>query len=233
MKKIILLLMIIFVSGCSAEYNLEYSDNTYKESLFINGNKNEQIDDNLFSSIINDYYNKNIIINYDADPGDIKNEDFPLYYNVYNKKIIDDNRYGLLLNYNYENKDDYIKSTIVNELFYDVIVDNNYIEMKSIKDVFSNYDYLESITIKFNTDKYIKSINADEKIDNNYYWYIDKDNYKNKNIYIIFADSRLDSIKSLSKENANKVIDISLLCILLFVLVFIIVIYSRIKKSNK
>ena len=149
MKKIILLLMIIFVSGCSAEYNLEYSDNTYKESLFINGNKNEQIDDNLFSSIINDYYNKNIIINYDADPGDIKNEDFPLYYNVYNKKIIDDNRYGLLLNYNYENKDDYIKSTIVNELFYDVIVDNNYIEMKSIKDVFSNYDYLESITIKF------------------------------------------------------------------------------------
>lgn len=233
MKKLILLLMAILITGCSAEYNLEYKDGLYKESLFNYGEKNEKINDDLFSNLVSEYYNKNIIVTYNAQPGDIKNEEYPLYFQIYNKRIIDDNKFGLLLDYNYKNKDDYKKSTIINELFYSINLGENYIEMKDIKDIFSNYNYLDKITISFKADKYIKTINSDEKKDNTYYWYIDKSNYNNKSIYIVYANNRLDSINTITKDNADKVIDITLLGIALFIFIFIIIIYERIRVSSK
>ena len=40
MKKIILFFLIIFISGCTSEYNLTIENNSFKENINISINKN-------------------------------------------------------------------------------------------------------------------------------------------------------------------------------------------------
>ena len=40
MKKYLILICAIFITGCSAEYNLIIKDNSYKDSLLLYGNQN-------------------------------------------------------------------------------------------------------------------------------------------------------------------------------------------------
>ena len=233
MKKIIILLMFVFLTGCSVDYNLNYENGIYKEKMLMYGESNEIIDGESFIDIKNNYFNKNILVDYSIDTGDIRNEDFPLYYNTYNKKIIDDEKNGLLLYYDYSSYDDYKKSTLINELFYDISISDNYLEMKNAKNIFLDYPYLDKIKIEFKTDNYIKDINADEKINNSYYWYFDKNNYKSKSIYIVYATNKLDSIKPLSENNTNKVISVTIVSILSLFLIIMIVTILRIIRSKK
>ena len=234
MRKIIVLLsLLLLLTGCNAEYNLELSNNTYKESLYSFGNKDELIDNVSFEEMVKDYYNKNIIVQYDAQPGDIMEEEYPLYYDVYDKMKIDDNRFGLLLKHSYVNIDDFKKSKIINELFYNISIKDNFIKLSDTKNIFDMYQFLDKITISFKTDKYIKSINADDKKDDCYYWYIDRSNYNGKSIYILFTNNKLESIKSLSKEQSNRFVDITVLLIVAILLLVVVIIYERIKISNK
>ena len=41
MKKIFLILFVLLVSGCTTNYNLEISENSFKESIDIKINKSE------------------------------------------------------------------------------------------------------------------------------------------------------------------------------------------------
>lgn len=229
MKKILILFSyIFFLTGCSAEYNLIYEDNVFKEDLKLISSKNDK---NI--NEINNNYNRNFFINYKLQLGDMSETEYiNKYGGIYNKNIIDeDNNYGINLNYNYDKKENYLNSNIVFNLFEDFYVNENFIKASNIKNIFDSYDNLNSIKISFSTDKKVVKVNSDEEINGIYYWYIDKDNFKDKRIEIIMDESDEVLFSKDGYINGN-VIKYILMGILILVLISIPIIYEKVRKSN-
>ena len=97
--------------------------------------------------------------------------------------------------------------------------------------VFLTYPLLDDITISFKSDKKVYDNNADEVKNNKYYWYINKDNYKDKNIRISFKKGEILSQKNIVISDNNFKVVIYLFLIIL--LISFLVIFEKIRKSNK
>ncbi len=234
MRKIILLVFItIIMSGCVANYNLVYEDDIFNESFEVINNQNEY--NQKFNELVNEYYTNSIIlVDYKDQPGDMTDEEILKNYNYYNKKLIkEQNKYGLNLNYNFKENEDYQNSSIVNNLFKSFRVTDNIILANSINNIFESYPYLKEITVSFKTDKNISHTNADKEDNGIYYWYINKDNYSNKSISIQFSDNILDKYTKIDNNVANNVINYIIVVLLIIIVLFTIIIYVKIKKSNK
>lgn len=229
MKRIVMLfLTVILLTGCSAQYNLSYYDNIYSENLEILGVK----DDSVFVSDIEENLGKVYVVDYTNDYGDMNEQDVINNYSTYNKTLINENdKYGIKFNYDYKKEDNIINSNIINNLFDSVIINDNYINIYNSKNIFSYYDNLDNITIKFESDKNVKESNADEVKDNICYWYINKDNYENKDIRIIFDND--SKFVSQYKKSMTTFLDYLIYIFLIFMLILILVIYNKVKKSNK
>ena len=236
MKKIFVLLsFIILLSGCSANYKLEYVDGILKEEFILEVNNDSDCGDDYCSNYIKDYYNTNISINYLDSEEELAYSDDLSKYKFYNKDVFSkNNKYGLILDYSYENKNDYVNSRVVRYLFNNIKINEDRIIANNINDIFGNYQYLDKITISFKTDKIVNEVNCDEIKDDIYYWYIDKDNYRDKDINIVF---KVDEEKENNMVedgyltwNSVKYIFLVLLVVLLVV---ILIIYEKVKNSNK
>ena len=228
MKKIILLIIVLLtLTGCKAEYNLVYENDIFKEKLVLTSLKNDIVDD------VNVNYNRNYFVNYKLQLGDMSESDYiSKYGGIYNKNIIDENNnYGMKLSYDFNNKEEYLNSSIVFNLFEKFYISSNLFEATNIKNIFDNYTNLEEIKVIYNTDKNIISRNDDEKIDGKYYWYINKDNYKNKEILI-----RYDENKDVLVDNdgyfTGNIIKYVLMFLAIVILIGIVIIYEKIRKSN-
>lgn len=235
MKKIIVLISFILLSGCSAEYNLIYENNTFYETSSINTNHVELCGTELCETYFNEFYNSNISINYMDDAEELATNENLNNFKFYEKKIINDiNDYKINLNYNYDNETDYETSYIVHNLYDKVLITEDKMIFYEIKNIFEKYPYLTNITITFKTDKYIKKTNSDELKDDKYYWYINKSNYENKRIEIDFDKEKNDS-NTFVKDNllTSTFIKYFLIILVLIILFIIIIIYEKIKNSNK
>lgn len=237
MKKIFVLFLSMFLlTGCSAEYNLIFENDSLNESLNVVSGKDNIYDGQTFSSLVDNYYSQvNLLVDYKIELGDMSEEEALTKYDFYNKSILDKNGiYGLNLSYIYEDKIKYTNSSLVYSLFNGVSITESYIKAYSINDVFSNYPNLDNIKISFKTDKTVLSTNCDEEKDDVYYWYLDKDNYVNKTIKINF-ENNVDIDNELVKKS-NSYWNMIYICIALLgigILIAIIVIYEKVKKSNK
>lgn len=234
MKKIILFICFIFLTGCSAEYNLVYENNKVIESLNVLSLPNDIVDGQIFSNKVDSYYNNiNLIVDYKVEPGDMSESEIVAKYPTYKKSLINnDGLYGLKLGYTYELKDDYSNSAIVYQLFNKVVINDNYFQANNIKDVFSNYPELDSINITFKTDKKVANSNADKVENNIYYWNINKDNFEGKSINVKFNNSLVEEENILNANNGWNLIYIILGIIGVGILISIIVIYEKVRKSN-
>lgn len=236
MKKIILLLILSFMlTGCSAEYDLSYFDGVLNESFSVISNMNDTINGESFSVIIDDYYNNNyLLVNYKDEPGDMPIEEIELNYEVYNKSILNyNNKYGLKLEYIYDDNNIYTNSSIVHTLFNNLYVGNSTIKASSINNIFVTYPDLSDITIKFSTDMNVLVSNCDEEKDGVLYWYINKDNYIGKYIEVDFDTSYSNNeVVSDGYINWNGIKYI-IGGIVIVILISIVVIYEKVKKSNR
>ncbi len=236
MKRIIFLILLSFIiTGCSANYNLTYEDNTFKESINVLGEKDIIYENNPLSYYINLYYQSNISINYLDDPEQLAEGDNLSSFTFYNKSIVDDSGvYGINLNYDFLDSSSYSNTYIGHILFDKVFINEYYLNANGIKNIFSVYPYLEKITITFSTDKKIKDTNCDEEKNNTYYWYIDKNNYIDKYININF-DVEANRNNTYLKDGyfTEAFINYFLLIVIVILLIIILVIYEKIKKSNK
>lgn len=225
MKKIILLFLFLFLSGCTAQYDLVYENENFSEKFSF-------LTDIKYQDSVDYYRTSNILTRYDVDLGDIPNEEFPKYYDCYeNKYLNQDGKIGLEFFYNLKNKKILSSSTIATSLFKNIYVSDNLIRADDVNNVFQDYEDLDNLIITFKSDKNIYSSNAD-KIDNDiYYWYLNKDNYANKSIKIVF-DNDSKMVKKY-KDSVNKFLDYFVYIFLIFVLLFILFIYNKVKKSNK
>lgn len=229
MKKILLAIIIVFLTGCSANYELEYKDNKFTESLTTSSNIN---DDAYKEEVDNFYDNGYLLTDYLIQTGDMPFNDIIDSYSIYNKVLINDaNNYGIKLFYSYENKEELINSNIVYNMFENFNINDDGISLYNTKNIFQKYLNLNNITISFISDKKIYDNNADEVKNNKYYWYINKDNYKDKNIRISFKKGEILSQKNIVISDNNFKVGIYLFLIIL--LISFLVIFEKIRKSNK
>lgn len=231
MKRIIILICFIFFTGCKADYNLVYENGQIKESFSIIS----LVNDENFRNSINDYYSNSILmVDYNIDTGDMSNSDIISKYSIYNKSIINnDGGYGLQLGYDYELVGDYKNSSIVHSLFNNFTVTDTYIKAYDIKNIFSYYSNLDEINISVKIDKIVETSNAD-KIENSiYYWNINKDNWENKTISLTYSNSESDHIKNIIESSSSNILYIIFGILGVCVLISIVVIYEKVKNSNK
>ena len=231
MKKILLLIILIILTGCSANYEIDYSKNRFNESLTTSGN----ITDINYKNEIDNYYLKSYLLtSYKIQTGDMAENEILSNYSIYNKELVNEsNNYGLKLGYNYDNKDNYMESSIVYRLFSSFIIEDNYIKLDGIKNIFNSYSMLDNIKIIFSTDKYVSESNCDEVKNNKYIWYIDKNNYQNKFIEITLVSNKIEMYKKNMEKYSDKVVTFIIVVISIMGLLYILVIYNKVKKSNK
>jgi len=228
MRKIILLFISMFIlTGCTAEYELIYENEVFNEYLKVKTKKTENLIDE-----IDKYYIKDYLVDYKIDLGDMTEYEYISKYGKgYGKELINDSEvYGLRLGYNYDEKYNYLNSSIVYTLFRNFNIDDNFINASSINNIFEIYPYLSEIKISFKTDYNIVNSNADEIKDNILYWNINKDNYLDKKIFIEY--SKKEKLIAEDGYLNSSIIKYILMGLIIIILITIPIIYEKIKKSN-
>lgn len=233
MKKIILLILsILMLSGCTVNYNLVYENETFKENLEVTSQKDKIIDGQVFSSIVDNYYNNvNVLVDYKVQPGDMTDEEILLEYDTYNKTLINrEDVYGINLGYDYNEETNYVNSSLVYSLFDKIEITDDYINVSGGKNIFDNYSNLEQIVVSFKTDKKVLEANSDEVKNNTYYWYINKINYDKKTIKINIDKSVVIEEFNENVNNITRIVFILLGVVLFIGLIFVLI---KFKNSNK
>ena len=177
MKKVFLLVVIMFLTGCGAKYQLTINKDSIEEqidfSLYKRGIINEDV---LEFEKGSDEYIDSLVAS------DI--EVFSDNYHVFYQKDVnrDGTRYDFSLYYKYNN-DEYANSRTVNECFenHNVSIDDDR-TLIHLSGLFRCYDD-EPIEIEVKTDRFVKKTNG-HKNGSTYSWTIDDSNYTNVDLYI-------------------------------------------------
>lgn len=210
MKKILMLMILLLFTGCSAEYSLDIQGNSYSEELNIYGTSIE----------VEDYVP---LINVDSN--------FDTYYDSKLDK-------GNIAYNNSSSISNYKKSTLFSSCYtlYNFIEDGeNYVLQTSgsfncYPYQTGDYDYYEydQLTIKITTNHVVVDNNADEIKDDIYYWYIDGTNYQDHGITFVFSK---DELVVDTKSRTQLVVIISI--VLTAVIIFGIIMLRKNMNNNK
>lgn len=214
-KKYLLIIIVFLLSGCSAEYNLEFNDSSLVEKIKIG-----QIDSKYEEEL--KYLTPYSIINsvqqevYDVD-----------YLNNYLNLTY---RYGTN---NFGFAETFNKCYELSNLSYD---DNYYYILTSKEFKCLSYEgyQTDEVTIKFKTNHKVISSNADYVDGSTYIWIIDENNSQNKPIEIKLAKetNNNDDEKKDNKKQENIFVTIAVA--LIFILILIgLYIRKKSKKINK
>lgn len=220
------MLLFLLLTGCTVEYDVSYYDGIYNEESNIKSTLNEYCGESLCKDLIYQFYTSNFSIDYNDSEEDLALGVNLDKYTFYNKEY---NNEFMKVKYSFDSLN-YKYSSVVNKLFNKFYVTNNYIEASGIKDIFSIYPNLTQIKIGFETDKNILESNHDELKNNKYYWYITKDNYKNRVINIKFDTSEVKMVED--GYFTWHFIKYFLMILLVIVLLSVIIIYEKVMKSN-
>lgn len=234
-KKLLILVYLLFLTGCTVNYNIDVSDNKIEESsnFYYENKEYYPSDDNdVFLNDFGDYDNfSDIYFNHDylAFSGNIEDK----YYKK--EKISDSNGDGINLKYTY-NFDNYGDSFLFN-IFDDsnyvndddeIIINVRGINFDDLYDYYTMlYDDVSSLAVNIKTDLKVLKSNADSRKGNIYTWNInseddnDKDKEKNKDIYI-----------RMRKKVVNKNYIYIIIVILIFIILIVFSIFYIIKKKN-
>ena len=243
MKKIILLVsMLLVLSGCEAVYTLEINGDDYKEQLEVNnyvkeswgsgdGSYQESIRINAQASIATDYRNN---VNNES------NERFPgiKYYVL--ELIETSNNLGVKYN-NTFTLDEYRYSNLAGLHFEDFKIKASTeiinIEGGKVNNVFKNYSDLNKLTIKVKTNHEVIEHNADEVLENTYYWYLTNSNYESKTVIFQISNGYNENV-DLWQLDSNGYFGINSLIVIYVLIGFLalggaVFIFFKIKNSNR
>ena len=211
-KKIIILLFVILLTGCSGTYNLKFNDDlSIKEELNVeipSTEENKQKTLDLFKN--NKINNKKYSIKSSNNKLKIKYSEEYISIEDY---IVNSNLYHLLFdNISYDKTDKYIE-----------------VEAKGVLDLSNNSIYkvnnydVSLFQINLESSHKILSNNADQKEDNIYSWTLNS-NTKEKEI----------NFKISTDYTKNRIISIvPLLLIGLIIIISVIYVYNKTIKSNR
>lgn len=234
-KKIIFgILLVIFLTGCNAKYNLKIENGTVKEELIIVENnltiakKENEVGESFasFASIYGSEYDLNTsFYNIYSDDGCIENCE------VYDKEYINDNdKIGFSLKHNFI-YEKYGDSTLANEYLpsFQSTFDGKYLTIrgKDPSSLINSYEDLTDITISVESDYRVISSNG-KKSGNNYTWQISKEKKKSfDELYII-----IDTTEEAVKEENNTLLYIIILIALLIAFATCYILVRKNKTKN-
>ncbi len=174
MKKIFIIFTILLLCGCSATYNLEISNDSFKEnvSIFFDKESTEvsnyediESDDKITPYINNDY---SALVN--------KKDN-------YKKKVIDgDNYTNVILDYKYNEKT-FENSNLLNNCFenFSFVNKKTYL-IKTSGMFYCLYEDQDEVTINIKTNNKVLQSNETSKTGNVYTWKINSSNVNNTDI---------------------------------------------------
>lgn len=220
---------MILLSGCSVDYNLDIKNDKFIEKVNININpqdkENGDVDLNVDSQLMGNRLKA--LIDYDVFSF------FQNYSSVYDKKLIQEDGYEILeLNYTYSDSN-INNSNVINTCFENrevLKLENGY------KISLSGYFYClynnEQITININTKDKVVSSNAINRSDNKLTWVINKNNFENVKIDLEIEKNNDSEIIEDGYLTGN-IIKYILIGLGIIILIGVVIIYGKVKKSNK
>lgn len=180
-KKMFLLLFLIFITGCDAKYEIVIYNNNIKESISYYYTSNELNG--------NTPYEHTMDINFKY----LVNADMLMHEKKTN--VNKGNMSGVKLLNNYKNLEDFKENSMLLSACYiatSVTEIDNYITLKTSNEFtcFNTVEELDEVKIVIKSNHKLKSTNADKKKGATYYWYINKDNYKEKPISLVLHSNK-------------------------------------------
>ena len=214
MKKIIfMLIVLLFLTGCTANYELQINNNKIKEKLTVLETNLELVDiENDSGWTIRDSFESLL----SKDEFGVKN------YTI--KSLNNDEQLGI--EYNSQKLESLENANVLNLCYTNptITVDKNIVKIKT-GDNFECYDLyenLESVKVTFKTNHKVISTNADSKQGNKYIWNITEEG--NKNIEITYDSS---------KTTFNIVVYVCIFAAIIILVVLGYIIFRKIYKKNK
>lgn len=215
MKKVLILFcLLFFLTGCSVQYDLDFSDDIFKESIKIGKfDKDKIVGFDLYEPI--SYY--------DSNTSD--------YYNLnYSKGYLN-------LDYDYSISKFRVSSTLTECYdFSGITTDDKYFYILT-SDEFKCLSYdgyvANNVKINFTTDYEVVETNADSVDGNVYTWIINKDNSNSKPISIKLKNKSDDS-SSTEKTNKNSfnLFNYLIFITIFFVIILLVFIFLKIKNEK-
>lgn len=229
MKKIVLFLSLLFlVSGCSINYNLEFSGEDILEEIDFslteseydewNSNQSEKFEEDGYV-----YFNSQQLLAFSDN------------YEELHKRILNRNGNSYDVNYSYKyNYKNYNRSMVIDSCFseYNILNKDDYYYVKLDGPFTCFYD---DMNINIKTDR--KVIHTNGEYNNGVYtWKITEDNFKDfELIFHIDKDEvfdELEVIDDVKKENNIQISDIIWIIILGAAFVGLIILSKKFKKTN-
>ena len=235
-KHLFLIIIIFLISGCTAEVNLNITNNKVNESVDITFYQNVIYSKDLIRTSFRNYipaFAKEHVVDEDAD--------LPIQGIEYYQKEVTDLGNGYRFNYSYDfDITDYENSTTMKNAFHvsriDVNRANNQIKISTDSDgiiYFNDYPMLEEIVINIKTDYLVEENNADKVSNNTYTWVFTKDSKKSINMTINTEEVNNKITTNILKAADNSpLITVIIITIVLAVIIGCILLAKN-KKNNK
>ena len=235
-KMLLLFIMMFFFTGCDVVYNLEFSDNIFKENVEAvtdSSNLNGK-DSNLF----NIYLNKPIPLSNRSPFQPESNEKLEGidYYDI--NDISTESEIGLQFSGNFDNNN-VNNSNLINFAAedYNITTEKNktIISVSDVSKFFIQFPSLNTLTVNLTVNYKVGDNNADEINGNVYTWKFDRDNYKNKSISIVIK-KRSDAsvaVNDFISTFINTIKNNYLVFVLLGIVLVVGIVYFYLKKRQE
>ena len=230
-KKIcVLLFILLLTTGCSCQYNLKIDGNVYKETIYITSNNPEEINS------LNEKWQ--IPINKENYYIGDESTDYSSIDEIYDHSL---NENTLKFSHDFS-RDDFANSTAVSMCYKSLTVTSYegkvIISTSNIAECFNSYPNLSNVLINVTVDKSVSNNNADSVNGNTYTWRLNRDNYKNKSVNLIYEnkkddkESTPDNTKNNTKSNKVDYTMFIFAGILLIIALIVYAFISILKNKN-
>lgn len=220
-KNLTLLLILFLLTGCSANTNIYLYDDYILEDITVSDSINEYTFDS--TGDVN------------ADIRDTINM-FENNYTYYDTKEYSDNN-NIIKNYKYEmtydNWNDFstLKKCYEDAKIYD---SGDKIIVKTSNEYLCGEFYnVKNVLLTINTDLNLINTNADIINNNQYMWEINESNYLNHPINLELKKNVITTKDNEDEKNMDKYLNMIIFGIIIIILIFVLIIYDKIRKSNK
>lgn len=180
-KKIFLLFLLLLLTGCEAKYEIEIYDEEITENVVYYYTSNELNNKDPYE------YTEELNFKYFMNKDMLRHE--------HKKGVSKKNMKGVSLINTYKNMEEYNQESMMlgacyiaqNATYYE-----DYITLKTSNEFtcYNEIEELDSMTIAIKSNHKLKETNADKIKGHTYYWYINKDNYKEKPISLVLYSDK-------------------------------------------
>ena len=238
-KLILILLFSLIMSGCTVNYNITITEDSFDEEVIVNDFVTTTRNITDIANTYDEYYPREI-----TELTELNNLICEKLEDCYAKNLLLQNDTGYMYSLNNNNQLEKLNNTPT-WLFANntkSFLDNNDNIIISTSKGLKYFDLapdLTSVIITIKTDLAVTNSNADLVNNNEYTWLFSRDNYLNKNIFISITKNKEeeenpdneDIPDSQNTEENNSIINIIL--IIVGFLVYIILMILILKKKNK